>query len=410
MSVPVGESPPQDFDAARFRQVLGHYPTGVTVVTAAGVDGTPVGMAVGSFTSVSLDPPLVAFFPEKTSSTFPKIRASGSFCVNVLSAHQEGACRAFAMRGHERFKDVRWRAAASGSPILEGVVAWIDCDIETIEDLGDHHLVVGRVRALHIENPALPLMFFRGGYGEFSSHSLVVADEPDLVRLIRFSSIARPELEALAADVETECTISAAVDSNLVVIASAGSSDSESGPPMVGRRIPMLPPLGGQFMAWEPPEIVDEWLSRSPIPISDEARAVYHAALALVRERRWLVYRSDTGFAQVDRFARRIFREGAGGGVSEEFQDIVAGLAPGFDVVDLDGPEDLAVSRVIAPILGPDGRACLAFNVHFTCGPSAAERLVSVRDRAVAAAARVTAALAGDRDASALAVAEVAER
>jgi DNA-binding IclR family transcriptional regulator len=296
---------------------------------------------------------------------------------------------------------VPWRGASSGSPILEGVVAWIDCDIEAVEDAGDHYFVLGRVRALEIENPGLPLMFFRGGYGEFSAHSLLVADEPDLVRLIRFSSIARPELEAMAADLETECTISAAVDSNLVVLASAGSSDSESGPPMVGRRIPMLPPLGGQFMAWESPEAVGDWLSRSPTPLSEQDLARYGDALALIRERRWLVYRSDTGFGQVDQFARRIFREGASGALSDNFESIVASLAPGFDLTDLDGTGTLPVSRVIAPVVGPDGRACLALNVHLDAGPAAHDRLILIRDRALLAAARVSAALTGADEGSA---------
>ena len=87
------------FDSKRFRQVLGHYPTGVTVVTAVDADGQPAGMAVGSFTSVSLDPPLVAFLPDKSSTSFPRIRRASSFCVNVLSAEQENVCRAFAAKG-----------------------------------------------------------------------------------------------------------------------------------------------------------------------------------------------------------------------------------------------------------------------------------------------------------------------
>jgi flavin reductase (DIM6/NTAB) family NADH-FMN oxidoreductase RutF/DNA-binding IclR family transcriptional regulator len=386
---------PDEFDGSRFRQVLGHYPTGVTVVTACGEDGEPVGMAVGSFTSVSLDPPLVAFFPEKSSSTFPRIREAGSFCVNVLSAHQEGACRSFAMRGHDRFKGMIWRRAGSGSPILQGVVAWIDCEIESVRDAGDHYLVLGRVRALDIESTSLPLLFFRGGYGVFSSRSLVVADEPDLVRLVRFSSVARPELEALASDLQTECTISAAVDANLVVLASAGSSSSESGPPMVGRRIPMLPPLGSQFMAWESEAAVRDWLARSPVALSDEGHALYEAALALVRERGWLVYRSDNGFADVDRFARRSFGGGVGSEASDEFEKVVSRLDTGFDILDLECPEDPPVSRVIAPVFGPDGRACLALNVHLSGEACPSDRLAQVRDRVVAAAARVTEALGG---------------
>src|SRR5687767_9052427 len=94
---------PVEFDSARFRQVLGRFPTGVVVVTGIDPHGRPAGMAVGSFTSVSLVPPLLAFFPDKGSSSFPKIRASGSFCVNVLSASQEPVCRAFATKGADKF-------------------------------------------------------------------------------------------------------------------------------------------------------------------------------------------------------------------------------------------------------------------------------------------------------------------
>src|SRR6266404_4356791 len=92
----------QEFDAQHFRKTLGHFPTGVAVVTAM-CDGGPTGMAVGTFTSVSLDPPLVAFLPAKSSTTFPKIERAGSFCVNVLAADQEAFCRTFATKGADRF-------------------------------------------------------------------------------------------------------------------------------------------------------------------------------------------------------------------------------------------------------------------------------------------------------------------
>ena len=171
-----GSSP----DARWFRQVLGQYPTGVTVVTA-NCAGTPVGMVVGSFTSVSLDPMLVAFFPDKSSTTWPKIRPTGLFCVNVLSADQETVCRAFTAKAPDKFDRTGWRLATSGSPILGGVVAWIDCDIWSVIDAGDHFIVIGRVRDLDMPNPALPLVFFRGGYGRFLPLSLA-AGEADLVR------------------------------------------------------------------------------------------------------------------------------------------------------------------------------------------------------------------------------------
>jgi flavin reductase (DIM6/NTAB) family NADH-FMN oxidoreductase RutF len=384
---------PEDFDTNQFRQVLGHYPTGVSIVTARQPSGEPVGMAVGSFTSVSLDPPLVAFFADKGSTTFPQIEAAGSFCVNVLGAHQEHTCRSFSRRGHDRFGGIRWRPSATGLPILEDVVAWIECDIESVQEAGDHYLAIGKVRALDTASPSLPLMFFRGGYGEFSSHSLVVAEEPGLARLVRFSSIARPELERLASELGTECTVSANVNSNLVVLASAGSSGSDSGPPTVGRRIPMLPPLGTQFMAWEDDAAIEAWLARSPVPVDDARRAGYQDSLTKVRDRGWLAYRPDTGFAEIDKFSRRTYSEGAGGAASSAFEKVVAQLDPGFDVLALDGVDEVAVCRVIAAVIGQDGRACLAINAHLTGEPRAAVGTEYVRDRVVEAAARVGAAI-----------------
>lgn len=158
---------PSPFDSAKFRQVLGHFPTGVTVITAA-PEGVPVGMAVGSFASVSLEPPLVAFFAGHGSSSWPKIQAAGSFCVNILAEDQEGVCRRFASKDVDKFAGLGWKPAGSGSPLIEGVVAWIDCDIESVLDAGDHVCVMGRVRDLDVAHDGGPLLFFRGGYGRFA--------------------------------------------------------------------------------------------------------------------------------------------------------------------------------------------------------------------------------------------------
>lgn len=156
------------FDNATFRRVLGHYPTGVCVVTAVEADGTPIGMVVGSFTSVSLDPPLVAFFPDRKSSSWPRIEKVGKFCVNVLAADQQDLCRRFATPGTDKFAGVTHRTSANGSPILDGVVAWIDCDLDVVHEAGDHFIVLGRVVALEVEGPGAPLLFLRGAYGAFA--------------------------------------------------------------------------------------------------------------------------------------------------------------------------------------------------------------------------------------------------
>jgi len=153
-------------EAARYRQVLGHFATGVTVVTTA-EGSTPAGLAVNSFTSVSIAPPLVAFCVARGSSTWPRIRTSGTFCVNILSEDQEALCRVFAGRSQERFQGVGWRAAGSGAPIIAGVLAWLDCTLESEHDAGDHIMVMGRVHEMGVDHEGRPLVFYRGGYGRF---------------------------------------------------------------------------------------------------------------------------------------------------------------------------------------------------------------------------------------------------
>ena len=158
------DHPDHAFDSATYRQVLGHFPTGVTVVAAMTTDG-PVGMAIGSFSSVSLDPPLVLFCPQKTSSTWTRLREAGNFCVNILAEDQEDVSRVFASKSDDKFAEIGWKRSGNGAPQLAGVLAHIDCDIHDVLDGGDHDIVLGRVTALGVNREDGPLVFFRGGYG-----------------------------------------------------------------------------------------------------------------------------------------------------------------------------------------------------------------------------------------------------
>jgi 3-hydroxy-9,10-secoandrosta-1,3,5(10)-triene-9,17-dione monooxygenase reductase component len=155
------------FDNAAFRRTLGHYPTGVCAITA--MQGhTPVGMIVGSFTSVSLEPPLVAFFPDRRSTSWPKIKAAGRFCVNILSEDQQDVCYALSAKTGNKFEAIRYRVSGTGLPIIDGVVAWIDCDLHNVDEAGDHFIAIGKVHSLDVEHPGNPLLFFKGGYGQFA--------------------------------------------------------------------------------------------------------------------------------------------------------------------------------------------------------------------------------------------------
>lgn len=168
MTDPIEPTTDAPFDSARFRQVLGHFPTGVTVITAIHED-KPVGLAVGSFSSVSLEPPLVLFCAACSSSTWPKIREAGRFCVNILDEGQEDICRTFASKAVDKFEGIGWKHSPLGSPVLNDVLAWIDCEVADVVHEGDHDVVVGRVSSLDVAHQGSPLVFYRGGYGRFTS-------------------------------------------------------------------------------------------------------------------------------------------------------------------------------------------------------------------------------------------------
>jgi flavin reductase (DIM6/NTAB) family NADH-FMN oxidoreductase RutF len=153
-------------DPQEFRRALGQFATGVVVVCSM-LDGTPYGLAVNSFTSVSLDPPLVAFCADKHSSTWPNLRASGRFSVSVLAETQQDVCKTFAAKGADRFASLSWSLGVSGSPRLDGALTWLDCEIESIHTAGDHDLVLGRVVAME-RSAGRPLVFFGGAFGRLA--------------------------------------------------------------------------------------------------------------------------------------------------------------------------------------------------------------------------------------------------
>jgi 3-hydroxy-9,10-secoandrosta-1,3,5(10)-triene-9,17-dione monooxygenase reductase component len=151
-------------DAGEFRGVLGQFATGVTIITAVD-DDEPVGVAANSFTSVSLDPPLVLFCVARSSTTWPRIEKARKFAVNILGEHQEELSGLFAKKGADRFGNTDWHIGVGGSPVLHDTLAYLDCEFWAEYDGGDHIIVVGRVLDLGVQRDAGPLLFFRGQYG-----------------------------------------------------------------------------------------------------------------------------------------------------------------------------------------------------------------------------------------------------
>jgi 3-hydroxy-9,10-secoandrosta-1,3,5(10)-triene-9,17-dione monooxygenase reductase component len=149
--------------ADAFRQVLGHFCTGVTVITTAGPDG-PAGFACQAFAALSLAPPLVLFCPSRTSSTWPVIERAGHFCANVLTDGQQELARRFGISGGDKFAGVPWSSSPAGAPVLDGALTWVDCAVEAVHEAGDHYLVTGRVTGLGATRAGRPLLFYRGRY------------------------------------------------------------------------------------------------------------------------------------------------------------------------------------------------------------------------------------------------------
>lgn len=159
-----------DIDSTKFRQVLGHFPTGVTVIAATKSDGNPAGFSVGSFASVSLEPPLVMFCAGKSSQSWPEIQETGHFSVNVLSDAQSELSNTFAAKDIDKFAGLKWGTQKTGAPIFDDALCWIDCEIESIHDAGDHWIVVGLVQDLGVNEKVAgaggPLIFYSGAYSK----------------------------------------------------------------------------------------------------------------------------------------------------------------------------------------------------------------------------------------------------
>jgi 3-hydroxy-9,10-secoandrosta-1,3,5(10)-triene-9,17-dione monooxygenase reductase component len=162
MSVEIG------FDSDIFRKVMGHFVTGVTVVTTL-EDGQPHGITVNALSSVSLDPPLVVVALDRRRYITPKVHVAGRFAVNVLGEHQQALADCFAgapvQPGRELFCGAAWQPGTTGLPLLAGAIATLECTVVGVHPIGDHDLFIGRVEALHNEeHHPQPLLYYRRRY------------------------------------------------------------------------------------------------------------------------------------------------------------------------------------------------------------------------------------------------------
>ena len=146
------------------RDALGCFATGVTVVTALAPDGTPIGLTANSFTSVSLDPPLLLVCIANGAGSAPALREAGHFAVNVLQIGQQPASNRFAGNGEDRFSGTEWSEGVAGVPVLSSSLGSFECRRHAVHDGGDHFVLVGEVVRAQFEPRRDPLLYFRGKY------------------------------------------------------------------------------------------------------------------------------------------------------------------------------------------------------------------------------------------------------
>jgi flavin reductase (DIM6/NTAB) family NADH-FMN oxidoreductase RutF len=382
-------------DPALFRETLGHYPTGVAVVTAVAEDGRPAGMVVGTFSSVSLDPPMVAFFPATGSRSFQQIRTARAFCVNVLAADQEQLCRRFATGGADKFDGVPRHPGPLGSPVLEDAVSWVECTFQDIREAGDHYIVLGLVHELAVQRSTLPLLFFQGGYGRFSPGSFMTTPDPDLIQAAQLAETIRARVEDLSTELSVNCGVLARIRGDAVQVLAANRG-SVAEPFPLGHRQPIIPPLGAVFLADATPAEVEEWLLRAPDD-GHELRDLHRARLDKVRECGYSLLAAEprllerqqaalSAFEQSDRLPRheRAVRQAT----SELAELFCPDLVPG---------ERYDVASIVAPLPTAADLPPMAIRMTGLPPAASAERIESWVHRLKQVAAAAGATMTGPR-------------
>lgn len=368
------------FDPRDFRDVMGHYPTGVVVVTGM-VDDAPVGMVVGTFSSVSLDPPLVSFMPMTTSETYSKLRQAEGVCISVFAHDQLQTCRTLASKDPEKFSKIGWSAGPNGAPQIEDAVAHIHGRIEQEVEAGDHYIVLTAVDNLSVVRPVTPLLFFQGGYGGFSTTGLSAHVDESLISAVRVAEASRRQLDDLAS--RFNCTAAALVQvSSLDQTIGATSYGTETdADERIGVRIPLIPPLGEGAVAWSPDQ-VDQWVTRI-FPQDEDVIASYRSAAERVRNQGYAISRTDSdpeGYAVLgealgewadgeltparDRAVRTTIAQSGqffGGSLTPEDTgiDLASIVVPVFDPTDEEPTNSGLVLRIAQLPQGVDGQTAL---------------------------------------------------
>lgn len=388
-------------DSRLFRDVLGHYPTGVVAVTGVSPQGAPLAMVAGTFSSVSLDPPLVMFMPTKGSVTYAALRESPVFCINVFAHDQSSETRTLSQRDPDKFDKVAWTMSEQGVPQIENAVAFIHCSRVQEIDAGDHYIVLCEVNDVEVARPVNPLVFFQGGYGGFAPRGGTAYVDSGLIAAVRAAEVAHPQLSSLAERFNCEAVALAQISDRDQTIGAAARGASVQSPSRLGTRIPIIPPLGEAAVAWNP-GYSDKWLARI-FPPDPGVIDGYRERLAAVRTQGYSLQVIPEGADDVQAVLDDALHEYSLGQLTPARDRAVSGIiASSSALFGMAAPSDAAGARVNSisvPVFDPtiDAPTNSGLVLHLQSLPRSTTEL-QVREMAAAlqvAAAEVTSALAG---------------
>jgi len=336
------------------REVMGHYPTGVVLVSGM-CDGEPVGMVVGTFSSVSLDPPLVSFMPQKTSRSYARLLEAPVLCINVLAHDQTDVCRVLAGSAPDKFDKVSWSLSSQGAPVLHDAVAHIHCTRTEQIEAGDHWITLCSVIAMDVPRPVTPLLFFQGGYGGFSLRTMSARGDAELFAALRLADVAAPHVEELATRLQCQSTTLVAIDEDTLTVAVSAYAGTAQMTERLGQRIPLIPPIGMAYVAGAADHVVDRWLAKLPDPSQVPS---YRRHLDSVVSRGVEITQAGRDDAEVE-LLRDSLADYAAGRLTPAGERAVnadLGRASYFtDVVGLDDDQLIDVSFITAPVHNPEG-------------------------------------------------------
>lgn len=348
---------PNTFDPRNFRDVMGHYPTGVVVVTAM-VDNEPIGMVVGTFSSVSIEPPLVSFMPMRTSGTYAKLRNAEALCISVFAHDQLQACRTLASKDPEKFEKVDWTPAENGAPKIAGAVAHIYGRIAQEVEAGDHYITLVSVDDLAVTRPTTPLLFFQGGYGGFSTTGLSAHVDESFISAMRVAESARPQLEELTARFGGNVAALVQISPIDQTIGASSYGENIEVEERIGVRIPLIPPLGEAAVAWDN-EQIEQWVSRI-WPKEDDVLQSYRDRAASIREQGYAISRydaSETSRAQYEKLGEALSEYGLGEltpARDRAVRGIISDSRDAFGGAIEDGETTINLASIVVPVFAPD--------------------------------------------------------